>query len=132
MKKEFNDLWLDFRSENPNTVGAFMEQYKSFKWLYDKLKNQDVSDDGKITLTKEMILSTGDWYEGDYINQMEGYFWKHKSILNDGYTFYMRRYLNDGLTIITEEGREDNKLFEGYIKSMDNLKNIIDILHLEK
>jgi len=31
----------------------------------------------KNHLTKDEILSTGDWYEADYIKLMEGYFWKH-------------------------------------------------------
>lgn len=32
--KEFRELWEQFRIENPNTVGGFEEQFKSFRWLY--------------------------------------------------------------------------------------------------
>ena len=34
------DLWEQFSIENPNTVGVFMEQYKSFYWLYTKISSQ--------------------------------------------------------------------------------------------
>lgn len=88
--------------------------------------------DSPTTLTKEEILSTGNWYEADYINVMEGFFWTHKSIRDDGYTFYMRRYKNDGFTTIIEEGRDDNKLFEGYIKSLDDLKDVERLLMLHE
>ena len=36
--KEFRELWEQFRIENPNTVGGFEEQFKSFRWLWEKLK----------------------------------------------------------------------------------------------
>ena len=42
-----------------------------------KLHISDVIS-SKNHLSKDEILSTGDWYEADYINLMEGYFWKHK------------------------------------------------------
>ena len=83
-------------------------------------------------ITKQEIISTGDWYKADYINLMEGYFWVHKSIQKDNYTFYMRRYKNNGFTTIEEEGREDNKLFEGYITSLDDLQIIVKILKLRE
>ena len=35
--KEFRELWEQFRIENPNTVGGFEEQFKSFRWLWKKL-----------------------------------------------------------------------------------------------
>ena len=88
--------------------------------------------DNKPNLTKNEILSTGDWLEADYIGGMEGYFWKHKTILNDDYTFYMRRYKNDGFTTIKEEGKHDNKLFEGYIKTLDDLTSIINLCKLKE
>lgn len=37
-KTELDLLWEEFRSENPNTVGAFQDQLESFVWLYNKLK----------------------------------------------------------------------------------------------
>ena len=78
----------------------------------------------KNILIKHDILLTNNWIEADYINDMEGYFWYHKNICEDGFTFYMRRYKNDGFTTITEQGRDDNKLFEGYIKNLEELKQI--------
>jgi len=83
-------------------------------------------------ITKQDILLTEDWYEADYINLMEGYFWKHKSIQEDDYTFYMKRYKDNGFTVITEEGKEENKLFEGYITSLDDLQTIIRLLKLKE
>ena len=35
--KEFQELWKQFRVENPNTVGGFQEQFIAFKWLFDVL-----------------------------------------------------------------------------------------------
>jgi ssDNA-specific exonuclease RecJ len=35
--KEFRELWEQFRIENPNTIGGFEEQFKSFRWLYKML-----------------------------------------------------------------------------------------------
>lgn len=93
--------------------------------------NQSKIDD-KCLLSKEEILSTGDWLEADYIGGMEGYFWKHKSIQYDDYTFYMRRYKNDGFTTIKEEGKHDNKLFEGYIKTLDDLASIMNLCRLNE
>ena len=86
----------------------------------------------KNHLTKDEILSTGDWYEADYINKMEGYFWKHKSIEEDGYTFYMRRYIDEGFTTIVEQGRDENKLFEGYIKNIEELKQLVNLCRLHE
>ena len=40
-----------------------------------KLHISDVIS-SKNHLTKDEVISTGDWYEADYINLMEGYFWK--------------------------------------------------------
>lgn len=85
-----------------------------------------------IQLTKEQILNSGDWLEADYINDMEGYHWKHKSILNDNYTFYMRRFKSDGSTIIIEEGRDDNKLFDGYIENIEDLNQVVRLLKLNE
>lgn len=86
----------------------------------------------RVDLTKDQIISTGDWYEADYINLMEGFFWKHKNILENGYTFYMRRYKDDGFTTITEQGKDDNKLFEGYITNIEELKQIIHLCGLHE
>lgn len=89
--------------------------------------------DSACILTKEEILSTDDWYLSDYINLMEGYFWKHKNIKEDGYNFYMRRNKNDGYTTIVENGRDDdNKLFEGYIKNNKDLKQITLLCRLHE
>ena len=96
-----------------------------------KLHISDVIS-SKNHLTKDEIISTGDWYEADYINLMEGYFWKHKNIEEDGYVFYMRRYKNDGFTTIVEEGKDDNKLFEGYIKNIEELKQIVHLCRLHE
>jgi hypothetical protein len=86
----------------------------------------------KNILTKDEILSTGDWYESDYMNYIEGYFWKHKSIAVDGYVFYMKRYNDDGFTTIIEDGRKENKLFEGYIKNIEELKQIVHLCRLHE
>lgn len=42
----------------------------------------------------------------------------------------MRRYKNDGFAIITEQGRDDNKLFEGYIKNTEELRQIVHLCRL--
>ena len=47
--KTFEQLWEDFKIENPNTVGTFQDQYKSFKWLYDQLKVTEDTSDGYHT-----------------------------------------------------------------------------------
>lgn len=86
----------------------------------------------KVELTKDEILSTQDWYLSDYINNMEGYYWKHKSILNDDYVFYMRRDKSDGYTVIKEEGKDDDKLFQGYIKTIDDLLQITNLCGLRE
>lgn len=99
-----------------------MEKYRIY--------NTSGSIDSKTFLTKEEILLTGDWYLSDYTEGMEGYFWAHNSIEDDGYTIYMRRYNNDGMTTITEMGREDNKLFEGYIKNLEELGYIVHLCRL--
>jgi hypothetical protein len=39
--REFHQLWEQFRIENPNTVGTFVEQHKSFAWLWSKLKEKN-------------------------------------------------------------------------------------------
>lgn len=84
-------------------------------------------------LTKDEILSTGDWYETDHINLVEGYFWKHRNIEVNGYVFYMKRFINDGYTTIVIEGREDvNTLFEGYITNIDELKQIVHLCRLHE
>lgn len=84
----------------------------------------------KNHLSKDEILSTGDWDEGDYANMMEGYLWKHKSMGKDDYVIYMRRYKNDGYTTIEEQGKEENKLFEGYINNIEELNQIIHLCRL--
>ena len=33
----FHTLWEQFRTENPNTVGSFQEQYIAFNWLFNEL-----------------------------------------------------------------------------------------------
>ena len=83
-------------------------------------------------LTKQEILDTNDWYAADYANNMEGFFWKHKSILNDDYTFYMRRFKTDGHTTIIEEGRDKIPLFDGYIESIEELKQITHLCRLHE
>ena len=47
--KTFDQLWEDFRIENPNTIGGFQEQYESFKWLYGRLKVTENTSDGYHT-----------------------------------------------------------------------------------
>lgn len=90
----------------------------------------------KPILTKEEILQTGEWVPADYINAMEGYFWKDKTLLEDGYYFYMRRYINDGFTTVHEEGRNrdglPSKLFEGYIKTANDLEQMVHLLRLRE
>lgn len=38
--KELNSLWEEFKQEYPNDVGGFIDQWKSFRWLFFKLKKQ--------------------------------------------------------------------------------------------
>lgn len=83
-------------------------------------------------ITKDEIISTGDWYLADYINSIEGFYWKHKNVYEDGYVFYMRRNKSNGFSTIIEEGRDDNKLFEGYITSFDELKQIVHFCRLHE
>lgn len=47
--KTFDQLWEDFRIENPNTHFGFQEQYESFKWLYDRMKVTENTSDGYHT-----------------------------------------------------------------------------------
>ena len=44
----------------------------------------------------------------------------------------MRRYKNDGFTTIIEQGKDDNKLFEGYIKNIEELKQIVHLCRLHE
>jgi hypothetical protein len=82
-------------------------------------------------LTKEEILSTNDWCKAGYINLIEEYFWKHKNKENDGYNIYMVRQKNDGFTkIILEDKEDDDKLFEGYIKNIFELNQVVHLLRL--
>ena len=39
-QKKFQELWEQFRTENPNTVGTFQEQYIAFKWLYETFTSE--------------------------------------------------------------------------------------------
>jgi hypothetical protein len=97
----------------------------------EHIKKIDISS--KNELSKDEILSSGDWIEADYLNLMEGYFWKHKNIKEDGYVFYMRIHANDGFTTIIEENEKDsNKLFEGYIKNIEDLKQVIHLCRLNE
>lgn len=41
LNKEFHELWEEFRTENPNTVGGFAEQFIAFQWLWSKLKEYE-------------------------------------------------------------------------------------------
>jgi hypothetical protein len=86
----------------------------------------------KTTLTKEEILSTNNWYLADYINSHEGYFWKHKSIEEDAYTFYMKRDINDGYTTIEEYYNDNTILFNGYILSLEDLITVERLLQLHE
>lgn len=45
LNKNFENLWEDFRIENPNSVGCFRDQYVSFKWLYEKLVGNSLNTD---------------------------------------------------------------------------------------
>ncbi len=105
---------------------------KSIKNFNEFGRINESTIDSKTTLTKEEILSTGDWLEADYVNNMEGYYWKHRSIKEDDYSFYMRRYKGDGFTTINEEGKSPNKLFEGYIKNSEELKQIVNLCRLRE
>jgi hypothetical protein len=40
LNKEMEKLWEEFKQEYPNTVDGFMNQWKSFRWLFFKLKKQ--------------------------------------------------------------------------------------------
>lgn len=89
------------------------------------------STSSQNNLTKDEIISTGDWIEADYTGSMEGYFWAHTSIQKDGYVFYLRRNNYDGFTTILEKGKKnDNKLFEGYIKNIEELNQIVHLCRL--
>ena len=87
---------------------------------------------GENHLTKDEVISTGDWFEADGIGLTEGYFWKHKNIQEDGHVFYMRRNNKDGFTTIKEEGTDNNKLFEGYIKNLEELKQAVHLCRLHE
>lgn len=52
--KSFDKLWEEFKLENPNTIGGFQEQYKSFEWLYNKLYKG-------VDLLKEMRHADEEW-----------------------------------------------------------------------
>ena len=110
-----------------------IKQLKLYGVVFNEAsENLNISDviSSKNHLLKDEILSTGDWDEGDYANMMEGYLWKHKSIQKDGYVVYMRRYKNDGYTTIEEQGKEENKLFEGYISNIEELNQIVHLCRL--
>lgn len=96
------------------------------------MNNYKIND--KCILTKRQILATGDWSEADYINSHEGFFWVHKSISEDEYTFYMKRDSVDGSTKIIEEDRKcnDRVLFDGYIKDLGELARAVDLLKLHE
>lgn len=124
--------WLIELQKNPKP--EMMKHLKTRQQFNEASENLNISDvrSSKNHLTKDEIISTGDWYEADYINLMEGYFWKHKNIEEDGYVFYMKRYKNDGFTTIIEQGKDDNKLFEGYIKNIEELKQIVHLCRLHE
>jgi hypothetical protein len=42
---KFEDLWEDFRIENPNSIKNSRDQYLSFKWLYEKLVGKSYNTD---------------------------------------------------------------------------------------
>jgi hypothetical protein len=87
----------------------------------------------RTILTKDDIIQTGDWYLSEFINSMEGYFWIHKNIKDDSYTFHMKRSKDDGHTIVIEiTSLDNNKLFEGYIKNLDDLKDMIHLTRLRE
>jgi len=86
----------------------------------------------KSMLTREEIISTNDWYLSNYTNSFAEYFWKHKTIVNDGYTFSLTRYDYDGHTKIMETGKEDIILFNGYIESLDELNFLIKLCILRE
>lgn len=85
-----------------------------------------------INLTKENIIDTNNWYLSNYSGIVEGYFWKHKNLENNNYTFYMKRHITDGFTIIIEEGTNENKLFEGYITNIEELNQIVKLCKLHE
>lgn len=136
---EINEFKLEPLYENGECVGlgVNVEPKRKLEFINTTItisKSGDFNTDisSKNHLSKDEILSTGDWYEADHINLMEGYLWKHKSIEEDGYVFYMRRNKNDGLTTIAEEGKEYNILFEGYIKNIDELNQIVHLCRLHE
>jgi hypothetical protein len=82
-----------------------------------------------VNLTKKQILETDNWLETNYENDMESFYWKDKNINNE-HKFHMKRYRSDGLTFIYEEGYVKNKLFEGYITCLYDLKLMERLLKL--
>lgn len=86
-------------------------------------------------ITREEILTTKDWVLSTYMNGNEGYFWIHKNILEDCYTFEMKIDLGTGFTTITElskMGNLDLTLFNGYIKTKEDLEQVIRLCDLRE
>jgi hypothetical protein len=128
----------------------FFDSYFEFAYIFNKSNsnNENVSqllsrftsliptnyfNDTECKLIKDEIIATNNWYLADYINSHEGYFWKHKSILNDEYTFYMSRKIDTGFTEIIEQGKNDDvPLFEGYILSLEDLITVKRLLKLHE
>ena len=92
----------------------------------------------KTTLTREEILSTNKWYLSTYINNEEVYFWEAINNETRGYGIEFKFCKDDGFSTITEinmytqAGYEDNKLFEGYIKNLEELNQIVNLCRLQE
>ena len=86
-------------------------------------------------ITREEILATNDWYLSTYMNGNEAYFWRHRSIREDQYTFEMKIDLGNGYTQIYELDKfhdVNDTLFKGYLKSIDELNIIVNLCDLRE
>jgi hypothetical protein len=85
--------------------------------------------------SKEDILSTGDWEEPNYYKsqgspygEMYVYQWVHN---NENVQMLVSKS-GDGFTIIYDDYKERNKLFQGYIESLEDLDQVIRLCRLHE
>lgn len=85
----------------------------------------------KNNLTRQDILSTGDWYLSTYSYSRESYFWTHKSIEEDGENYELIFNTTDwSATIMLAP--DDNIVFDGYIQSLEELKQVTHLCRLHE
>lgn len=84
--KSFNKLWEEFRSENPNTIGGFHEQYESFRWLYNKFTKRKVyTQKDLVNLVRFLVMN-------EEINKsLMGY----SSITKESASYFVKEFLKE-------------------------------------